>query len=308
MRRTIVLVSVILVVLASFGCAPGQVNQQSGVQLITITDGRGEEVTLERPAERVISLAPSNTEILFAIGAGELLIGRDDFSDYPPEAETVESIGSTYGELNVESITALEPDLILAAGITPPEQIQTLEKLKLKVFVVPNPEQFGDLFDNLHSVGELTGQSDRAERLATELEARFNAVLDVLDGVEPVSIFYEVDGTDPTAPWTTGSATFQDLMFELAGGENVAADLEGWGQLSLEEIVIRDPDVIIFGSGPFVPTTVDSLKVRSGWGDITAVQEDQVYDVDTDLLDLPGPRLVDGLETVARILHPERFE
>lgn len=275
---------------------------------IVISDGAGHEVTLAGPAQRIVSLAPSNTEFLFAVGAGDQVVGRDDFSDYPEEALAVESIGSTYGELNVEAIVALEPDLVLAADITPPEQVRALEDVELPVFVVTNPEDFPALFDNVRVIGALTGHGDQAESLASEMEDRYQAVTRAVADAEPVSLFYEVDGSDPTAPWTTGSGTFQQLMFELAGGENVAAEIEGWGQLSLEKIVVADPQVIIFGGGPFVPTTVDSLKARAGWGQISAVQNDRVYEVDTDLIDLPAPRLVEGLEQVARLLHPERFD
>lgn len=275
---------------------------------IALTDGTGREVTLGRPAVRIVSLAPSNTEMLFAIGAGDLLVGRDDFSDYPPEVEAVPSVGSTYGELNTEAVVALEPDLVLAAGITPPEHIQSLEQLGVPVFTLGNPMDFQGLFENLTVVGTLTGHGPEALAVVEDLRARVEAVAQALEGLERVPIFYEVDASDPSAPWTTGSGTFQQHIFELAGGENIAADLEGWLQLSLEGIVVRDPEVIIFGAGPFVPTTVESLKLRPGWGGITAVREDRVYAVDTDLLDLPGPRLVEGLEAVARILHPERFD
>ena len=277
------------------------------VESISAVDGLGRQVDLPEPAGRVVSLAPSNTEILFAIGAGDQVVGRDDFSDYPLEAVEVPSIGSTYGELNTEPIVGLEPDLVLAAGITPPEHIEALEAVGLTVFVVGNPDTFPTLFDNIALVGRLTGHEPEAIALVDNLAARHAAVVAAIQGLEPVSVFYEVDGSDPAAPWTTGSGTFQQLMFELAGAENIAADLQGWGQLSLEEILVRDPQVIIFGAGPFVPTTVDSLKSRPGWGAVAAVAQDRVYAVDTDLLDLPGPRLVEGLEQVARLLHPEAF-
>ena len=277
-------------------------------ELIQVTDGRGEEITLEEPAQRVVSLAPSNTEILFAIGAGDQVVGRDDFSDYPEEAEAVESIGSTFGELNAEAIVGLEPDLVLAAEITPPEHISTLEDLGLTVFVINNPLDFEGLFANLQTVATLTGHGDETQAMVQDFQARVEAVQDAVDGAEPVSMFYEIDGSDPDAPWTVGRGTFQNYVFELAGGGNIAADLDGYAQLSLEEIVVRDPEVIIFASGPLVPTTVESLSERPGWGDISAVQEGRVHGVNTDLLDLPGPRLVLGLETVAEILHPDRFD
>ena len=274
---------------------------------IAEVDGLGRQITLEAAAQRIVSLAPSNTEILFALGAGGQLVGRDDFSDYPEEAAMVPSIGSTYGELNAEPIVGLEPDLVLAAGITPPEHIEALQAVGLTVFVVGNPEAFPDLFASLAQVGRLTGHESEAAALVDELTARYEAVVAAVQGREPISLFYEVDASDPAAPWTTGSGTFQQLMFELAGAENIAADLQGWGQLSLEELVVRDPQVIIFGAGPFVPTSVETLKARPGWGELAAVLNDRVYAVDTDLLDLPGPRLVEGLEQVTRLLHPEAF-
>jgi iron complex transport system substrate-binding protein len=121
-------------------------------------------------------------------------------------------------------------------------------------------------------------------------------------------VFYEVDGTDPTAPWTTGSGTFQQVLIEMVMGENVAVDLEGWGSMNLEQIVERDPEVIIFGAGPWVPTTSETLSARSGWGSISAVLDGRVYGVDTNWIDRPGPRLVDALEHFAHAVHPDLFK
>lgn len=299
-------ITVVTLLASACGTSPPAATE-SPAGPIVLVDGLGREVTIDHVPRRIVSLAPSATETLFAIGAGDALVGRDDFSDYPEQVEQVASIGSTYGELNTEAILGLEPDLVLGAGITPPEQIATLEELGIPVFVIGNPEDFPGLFENLLVVGELVGHSEEARALAAEMRARYEAVTDLTRQAEPVSVFYEIDGSDPQAPYTTGSGTFQDLVIELAGGENIASDLEGWGQLSLEEIVVRDPEVIVFGSGPFVPTTVESLKERAGWEGLSAVQNDRVYAIDTDLLDLVGPRLVDGLEALAQVLHPELF-
>jgi len=129
---------------------------------IVLTDALGREFVFENPVQRVVSIAPSNTEILFAVGAGGLLVGRDEFSDYPEAAVEVPSIGSTYGDLNVEAIVGLDPDLILVADINPPEQIQAMEEVDLLVFVLGNPSDFEGLFENLEIVGILTGHE--AER------------------------------------------------------------------------------------------------------------------------------------------------
>jgi len=274
---------------------------------VTLQDGLGREVRLDRPAERIVSLAPSNTELLFAIGAGRQVVGRDDVSDYPPEAQAIESIGSTYGELNTEAILALDPDLVLAATITSPEQIQAMEGLGLTVYMLPNPMTFDELFANIEAVGALAGHPDEARTLVESLSGRVQAVEQAVQGVQLVPVFYEVDGTDPSAPWTTGSGTFQDVLIRMVGGENIAAEIDGWGQISLEAVVTGDPAVIFFGSGPFVPTTVESLSARPGWEAIRAVQDGRVYEIDTNWIDRPGPRLVDALERMAQLVHPERF-
>ncbi|MGB2894882.1 MAG: ABC transporter substrate-binding protein [Anaerolineales bacterium] len=275
---------------------------------LTIIDGMGREVVLPSPAQRIVTIAPSNTEILFAIGAGGQVIGRDEVSDYPPEALEVASIGSTYGELNTEAILALEPDLVLAATITSPEQVQTLDALGIPVYLLSNPMDFPGLLKNISVVGILTGNEVEAVALIENLEARISAVAQKAAGAARASVFYEVDGTDPTAPWTTGAGTFQDVLIGLVGGENIAAEIEGWGQMSLEEIVTRNPQVVIFGEGSWVPTTVESFTDRTGWGEIAAVVDGRVYGIDTNWVDRPGPRLVDALEEMALMIHPELFE
>jgi iron complex transport system substrate-binding protein len=275
---------------------------------IVMQDGLGREVRFDGPAQRIVSMAPSNTELLFAVGAGDQIVGRDEISDFPPEAASITSIGSTYGELNTEAILALEPDLVLAATITSPEQIQTMESLGLMLYLLPNPMTFEELFANVITVGELTGHEAEAQLTADSLQARVDAVTKAMEGVETVPVFYEVDGTDPSAPWTTGSGTFQDVLIGMVGGENIASEIEGWGQMSLESIVTSDPAVIFFGAGPWIPTTAESLSARAGWGSIRAVQDGHIYDIDTNWIDRPGPRLVDALERMAQLTHPELYK
>jgi iron complex transport system substrate-binding protein len=291
--------------LAAAACQAGSVATEQPSQW---TDGLGRAVVLAAPAERIVSLAPSNTEILFAVGAGPQVVGRDELSDFPAEVGQVSSIGSTFAALNVEAIVALEPDLVLAADITAPEQVRALEELGLTVYVLPNPTDFEGLYQNLRTVGEITGREREAGDLVADLEGRVAEVQALVQGVDRPRVFFEADGTDPTAPWTTGIGTFQSMLIDLAGGSNVAADLSGWGQFSLEQLVAADPQVIVFGSGPFVPTTVESLAARPGWGGIRAVAAGRVYPIDTNWVDRPGPRLVDALEAMARFLHPELFE
>ena len=308
-RKTRWIIFALLAAVLIGACAPTTpVEDADSEALITLTDARGVEISFNSPPQSIISMAPSNTEMLFAIGAGSQLIGRDDVSDYPPEALEIESIGSTYGELNTEAILALNPDAILAADLTPPEQIETLENFNLVVFQVRNPDEFSDLFEILGDLGRMTGHTQEADALVAQLRERTETVSSTVADADRAPVFYEVDGSDPVAPWTTGSATFQDVLIQTAGGENIAGELEGWGQLSIEEIVTRDPHVIFYAAGPWVPTTVESLSARAGWSDIRAVVDGNVVAIDTNWVDRPGPRLVDALEAMAKSIHPELFE
>jgi len=298
------LIGLVLALLLTACAAPAD----SPAGPLQVTDGLGREISLEGPAARIVSLAPSNTEMLFAIGAGSQVVGRDEVSDYPAQAAEVASIGSTFGELNTEAILALDPDLVLAADITAPEQLQSLETLGLTTFVLANPSDFEGLYENLETVGELTGHSAEASELAANLRARVEKVISAMRDRDRVTVFYEIDGSDPSAPWTTGAGTFQDLLIELAGGGNVASGIQGWGQIDIEQLVIQDPQVIVFGEGPFVVTTVESMSDRPGWDGIAAVRTGRVIPIDTNWVDRPGPRLVDALEAMARALHPELFD
>jgi len=272
---------------------------------IVLSDGLDRRVELYEPAQRIVSLAPSNTEILFAIGAGSQIVGRDDFSDYPEEAKNVQSIGSTYGDLNTEAIVALEPDLVLAAEINSPEQVKTLEDLGLTVYWLGNPQDFPGLYDNLALVGVLTGREEETAALNDTLVARVNGVAEKLYGSgQRPKVFYEVDGSDPTKPWTTGPGTFIATMIALAGGDNVGSVLvDQYAQISSEELIRQNPEYILLGDSAF-GVTPESIGQRAGWDQIAAVKNKQVYAFDDNLASRPGPRLVDGLETMAKILNP----
>ena len=275
---------------------------------LTIIDGLQRTLTLNAPAQRIVSLAPSNTEILFAIGAGPQLVGRDVLSDFPPEAQAVTDIGDTFIELNIELIISLEPDLVLAAEITPEEQVTQLEQLGINVFWLANPVDFEGLYANLVTVGQMTGHELDAADLAASLQVRVAAVDSAVAGRnETPSVFYELDASDPAAPWTSGAGTFIDLLISRAGGQNAAAGLQGaFAQISIEELLVQDPAVILLGDAAY-GITVESIGQRAGWSDLAAVQTGNVYPFDDNLVSRPGPRLVDALEELARLFHPDLF-
>lgn len=275
-------------------------------QAITLTDGLQRSVTLEKPAQRVVSMAPSNTEILYAIGAGAHVVGRDDFSDYPAEAKQVVSIGGSMGKYNNEAIVNLKPDLVLASQINTPEQVQALEKLGLKVYYLANPDDLPGLYQNLQTVAALTGYSAEAAKLIDTLKTRVAAVEQKVQAVkERPLVFYEIDSTDPNAPYTSGPNTFIDKLITMAGGRNVGSSLkDAYAQISLEALLVQNPDLILLGDYTWGGVTAEQVAQRAGWGQLSAVKDGKVYPFDDNLVSRPGPRLVDGLEALYKLLHP----
>lgn len=276
---------------------------------ITLTDGLGREVKLTGPAQRVVSLAPSNTEILFAVGAGPQVVGRDEFSDYPAEAAAVDSVGGSMGQYSAEAIVALKPDLVLAAEINTPELVKQLEDLGLTVYYLKNPTTLEEMYVNLEIVGQLTGQD--VTELVDSLKARVQAVD---EKIAPLSsrptVFYEIDATDASKPYSYGPGTFGDLLIQRAGGANLvslAGITDAYPQVSLEQIVAANPSMIILGDSMW-GVTPESVLARAGWEGLDAVKNNQIFAFDDNLVSRPGPRLVDGLEQLAKLLHPESFK
>ncbi len=276
---------------------------------IQLKDGLGNVIELEHPAQRIVSLAPSNTEILFAIGAGAQVVGRDSFSDYPPETQQIKDIGGGFGQLNTEVIVALQPDLVLASALSSAEQVKALQDLGLKVFYLPNPTDFDGLYINLMTVATLTGRTSEAQALINTLKNRVQVIESKITAIktQPL-VFYELDSTQPDAPWTAGPNTFIDTLITKAGGTNFGHELNGdWVQVSIEEIIRREPDLILLGDATWGGVTVESVASRPGWNKLKAVQNGQVFVFDDNLVSRPGPRLVDGLEAMAALLQPQLF-
>jgi iron complex transport system substrate-binding protein len=243
---------------------------------ITLVDGLGRTVTLSSPAQRIVSMAPSNTEVLFAVGAGSQVIGRDEFSDYPEEAKSLPTIGGSFGQYNLEEIAKLQPDLVLAAEINTPEQVQALENLGLAVYFLANPTEMEGVYRNLEIVGILTGHEEQAKILAGSLRQRVQAVeAKVAGATGQPTVFYELDSTDPNAPYTAGPGTFIDLLIQMAGGISAGSQLSGqWAQISAEQLIVFNPEIILLGDAAY-GVTVESVGQRPGWDAISAVQNRQ---------------------------------
>jgi iron complex transport system substrate-binding protein len=328
MKRFFPLLS-LLIVLSLAACAPAAVEapaapavveqtapavevavaeEAATAEPIVLIDGLGREVTLETPAQAIISLAPSNTELLFGVGAGDQVIAREDFSNYPEAALDLPSIGNTQ-EYSLEMIVSLQPDLVLAADVNAPEQIKAIEDLGITVFQITNPVELEGLYENMRIVAQLTGHEAETEAWIETAKERVAAVEETIARAETTpTVFYELDATDPTKPWTSGSGTFIDTLITMAGGANIAAAMDTpWAQYSQEELIIQDPQIILLGDAMW-GVSPEMVAERPGWAQITAVVEGRVLPFNDDLVSRPGPRLIDGLEALARAIHPELFE
>jgi iron complex transport system substrate-binding protein len=279
-----------------------------GGSAVDVTDTAGRTVTIEAPPARMVSLAPSTTEILFALGLGERTVAVDDFSNYPPEAASLPKIGA-FNTVNFEQIAALEPDLVLAAGITAPEQIQKIEELDIPIIVVGQPESsVASVYDDITLVGRATGTADVAAALVEDLKARITALSEAVAGREKPAVFWELDATDPAKPYTVGPGSFVDELITLAGGRNIFGEGDNpYPQVSAEQVAAADPQFIILADAQY-GMTPEQVAARPGWEGIAAVEDGKVFPIDADLVSRPGPRLADGLEAIVRILHPDAVQ
>ena len=280
---------------------------QSQFQPGTYTDDTGRAVVIDQIPQRIVSFGPSITEILFALGLEEKVVGVENYSDYPEAAKLKPKVGDAFNP-SLEKIIELEPDLVLTVK---QEQLnRELDALDIK-YMVLDPKDMDGIFKNIELVGEITGTKERAGKLIKDKRDSVSQVLALVEGVPKVKVFFIVDATDLTLPWTAGTSSFIDALITMAGGENIAAKGQGaWVQFSLEQIVSSDPAIIIIQTMPGgIPTvSIEGLEGHPVWGEITAVKQGKARFIDGDLVSRPGPRIVQGLEEMLKIIHPELLE
>lgn len=272
----------------------------------TYTDDMGREVNIKKIPQRIVSHVPSITETLFALGLGERVVGVDDYSDYPEEAKSKPSVGN-YFNPSIENIVALNPDLVLTDGHS--ESIKQLDSLGITYLVIDSKDIDG-IFKDIELLGKVTGTEGRAGKLIQDMKQDISRVTSRVKDAAKVRVFYVIDATDLNNPWTAGPGSFVDSLITMAGGENIAAKaVSAWVQFSIEQVVSSDPEIIILpakhGSAFTLP---EVLKKHPAWRETTAVKQGRVYIIDADLVDRAGPRIVQGLEEVAKIIYPELFK
>lgn len=285
---------------------PGQSAGPPGGEAIAIVDDRVRTVRLPRPARRIASLAPSNTEILYAIGCGERIVVRDRFSNHPPRARELPETNAF--QLSPGHIAGFKPDLVLVSH-TEEQRLEVLDKLGLPVAIF-DPRTLPAMYRNVEAIGALCGAPGRARALVRRLRRRARTVRRRVEGRTPVRVYIEADGTTPAKPWTAGRRSMIHHLVTLAGGRNIVGDLpRPFVQVSAEEVVSRAPEVIVLmGVAAARRDAAAALRRRPGWGEVPAIEHERVIaSIHRDLLSRPGPRLLDGLEALARALHPGAF-
>jgi iron complex transport system substrate-binding protein len=271
----------------------------------TIVDDYGRTVTLDGIPERIVSIAPSPTEILFAIGAGPQVVGVDNYSDYPAETALLPKVGSYY--LNIEAIVSLQPDLIVGGDLVPLAELEQLSAQGIP-YVLLADRTLEDVLKTIRLAGVITGHVNEADQVADGLAERIDAVKNktLADGVSKPKVYIEYD--DFMGLWTYGPGSFGDDIIIVAGGENIAHNMiSEYPMVESEFVIAKNPDIIVYTTGPWSTLNEDTYLNRPGWDTIAAVLNGDIYGVDANLLSRYGPRIVDCLEQLAEIIHPELF-
>lgn len=283
----------------------GGAGQTTAVQYpLTVTDSAGRSVTIPARPERILSLAPSNTEILFALGLGDKVVGTDNFSDYPEAAKGKEKVGGLI-DPNPEKMLALKPDVAFAIGGTEKQYAKLLEQ-NVPV-VVLQPKNLDEVYGTIRLTAKVAGVPDVAEAVVKQMQQRIQAVVDKTKGLpedKRPKVFYEI-WDNPLM--TAGPGSFIHDLIGLAGGRNIGEKVgKDYAEVSPELLVQQNPDLIISPHAPFLKSVKDGKY--PAWAGVTAVKKQQLYQVNDNMISRPGPRLADALEQLAKIIHPELFQ
>ncbi len=296
MKNWIVIIAALTIVLtATTAFSSLQIPVRAETQGLTITDDFGRNVTIEEIPGRIISLSPTNTEILFAIGAGNRVVGVTEYCNYPEEAKEKPVIGGV-STVSIEKVVALDPDLVLGDELNGKETFGRLEELNITV-VGLNPVNISEIMDDIMLVGRITGEETNATALIANMTQRMEEIKNKTRDVKRPTVA-QVTWHDPI--WVAGGGTVQNELIKIAGGENAFSDIKDWDTVSLEEFIDRNPDVIIVsvGHGVVGMQSYDYILSEERLKVVKAVKNDRVYAIDADVISRAGPRIVNATETV----------
>lgn len=268
----------------------------------TVTDFQNRSVTVPKRPERIVSIGPSITEFLFALGAGARVVGADDFSDEPAAAKQLEKVGGI--KVNFEKVVSLKPDLVLSVKFSD----GTIEKLAgagLLVLVV-DPQSVGDVARTAILLGRAVGSD--GEAMARDIQKRVDDVRSKMSAAATrPRVYHEIDASDPIKIFTVGPGSYIHDLIEIAGGQNIAARAtSAYPQLSAEEILRSDPEIIVLDASDY-SAKPDQVAGRTGWSQVSAVKNKRIVTIAANLINRPGPRVGEAAEAYARLVHPELF-
>ena len=256
-------------------------------------------VNKTKSVKRIISFSPSITEIIYAIGAGDMLVGRTDYCDYPEEALQVESIGDFYTP-NIEKVISLDPDLVIASALWTEDIQAKFAEAGIEVLVLEDSAKVENVYAMITTVATNLGKEEEAAALVDSMKADLTEIADAVNGLEAKSVYYVV-GYGESGDYTATGDTFIGDMLTLAGGDNIAKDVSGWSY-SLETLIEKDPEIILIGEFAY-----NDFLASENYQELSAVKNNQVYAIDNNLLDRQSNRSIEGIRFIASILHPEAF-
>ena len=291
------LVSLFLCMALLCACVPALA--ESG---LTVTDMTGREITLDAPASKIVALTASDVEIIYALGAGDLLVGRGEYCDWPTEVLDKPVVKSG-AETNLEEILALEPDVVLMATMAQTkDQVEALEAAGVKV-IVSDAQDLEGVYTAITLIGSVVGKNDEAEALVKEMQDTFAEIRAKAENTGK-TVYFEVSPLQ-WGLWAAGKGTFMDELAEICGLTNAFAEADGWLEVSEEQVLAKDPDYIVttsmyWGEGP---TPVEEIASRAGWDQLKAVQNNQIFNADSNAITRPGPRLMDAVRDLFNFIN-----
>jgi iron complex transport system substrate-binding protein len=265
-------------------------------------------VTLAAQPKRIVSLVPSATETLFALGLGDNVVAVTKWDNYPVGVqEKVDYAFEDSIRPNTEQILELAPDLIIM-GLMGNDQkdIEAIRNLKIPVVTI-NPQTLVETYQSIELFGKLTDSQEQAHKIVSGMKEKEQVIFEkigTIKDIDRLKVWTEVDEN----LYTPGEGTFLNELLTKAGGKNIAADVQGWGQYNSEQVVAKDPQVIFSTYGYYQPDAVANIIARKGWQNVQAVKNERVIELDSDMVTRTGPRIVDGLESIAKALYPELFK
>lgn len=267
-----------------------------------IIDSYSRTVLIESEPQRVISIGPNVTEIIFALGKEDKLVGRSEFCDFPEETQNIDTVGDMHNP-SIEKIVELNPDLVVVSTHFNREAISKLDEIGIKIVGFYGDESFDGVYSTIENIATVLNAKKEAQIVIKEMQDKVKDVLQRVEGRPLPTVYYVISYGD-MGDYTAGGDTFIGQMIEMAGGINVAKDVKGWGY-SLEKVIENNPDILICSK---YYDSKEGIKNSHGYKDLDAIKNEMIFEIDNNLLDRQGARLSDGLVELAKIIHPEAFD